>query len=312
MSNKEKLLVIVGPTAVGKTSLSIDLAKALDGEIISGDSMQVYKGMDIGTAKITEAEMDSVPHYLIDILEPDKDFSVADFQHQSRQLITEINLRGKLPMIVGGTGLYIQSVIYEYKFSEAQKDLSLRTALEEYTELHGKEALHQRLQAIDPITAKRLHQNDVKRVIRALEIYELTGKPMAEYQQRSSESPYQLCLLGLTMERTLLYERINMRVDLMISQGLVAEVQRLLDQGYDSSIPSLQGIGYKEVIDYLHGKTSLDEAIERIKKNSRNFAKRQLTWFRSMKDINWLDMTEPGDRAELVENIRSFVAGKIR
>ncbi|MEW9667729.1 tRNA (adenosine(37)-N6)-dimethylallyltransferase MiaA [Ammoniphilus sp. 3BR4] len=312
MNSKEKLLVIVGPTAVGKTALSIDLAKELSGEIISGDSMQVYKGMDIGTAKITKEEMESIPHYLIDIIYPHEAFSVADFQHESRRLITDMNYRGKLPMIVGGTGLYIQSVIYEYQFSEAQKDHSLRDALEKFAEEHGKEALHQRLQSIDPITAERLHPNDVKRVIRALEIYQLTGKPMAEFQQRSPESPYQLCLLGLTMERSVLYERINRRVDIMVEQGLVDEVRRLLDEGYHKGLQSMQGIGYKEMVEHLEGTLSLDEAVELIKKNSRNFAKRQLTWFRSMKDITWQDMTNPGDRQELVENIRTFVAGKIR
>lgn len=312
MNRKEQLLVIVGPTAVGKTALSIDLAKKLSGEIISGDSMQVYKGMDIGTAKITEKEMESIPHYLIDIIYPHESFSVADFQHKARTLITEINHRGKLPMIVGGTGLYVQSVIYEYQFSEAQKDHSLRVELEEYAEEYGNEALHQRLKSIDPITAERLHPNDVKRVIRAIEIYELTGKPMAEFQQRAPESPYELCLLGLTMERSVLYDRINHRVDLMMEQGLVDEVKRLLEEGYHKNLQSMQGIGYKEMVEYLEGTISLDEAVELIKKNSRNFAKRQLTWFRSMKDIAWLDMTNPGDRKELVENIRTFVAGKIR
>lgn len=308
---KEKLLVIVGPTAVGKTALSIDLAKQLNGEIISGDSMQVYRGMDIGTAKITPDEMESIPHYLIDILDPDQPYSVAEFQQEAKRLITSINAREKLPMIVGGTGLYIQSVIYEYQFSEAPKDEVLRQEWEEFAQVHGKEALHLRLQEVDPITAERLHSNDVKRVIRALEIYQLTGKPMADFQKRSPESPYQLCLLGLTMERSLLYERINHRVDVMMSQGLVKEVERLLENGYLSSLTSMQGIGYKEVVQYLEGKIPMDEAVELIKKNSRNFAKRQLTWFRSMKDIHWLDMTNAGDRLSLVENIRTFVAGKM-
>ena len=308
---KEKLLVIVGPTAVGKTALSIELAKQLNGEIISGDSMQVYRGMDIGTAKIKPDEMESIPHYLIDILNPDQPFSVAEFQQDAKSLITMINARHKLPMIVGGTGLYIQSVIYEYQFSEAPKDEALRLEWEEFARLHGKEALHSRLKEVDPITAQRLHLNDVKRIIRALEIYQLTGKSMADFQQRSPESPYQLCLLGLTMERSLLYERINLRVDVMMNQGLVKEVESLLEKGYLGSLPSMQGIGYKEVVQYLEGRISLEEAVELIKKNSRNFAKRQLTWFRSMKDIHWLDMTNSGDKQSLVENIRTFVAGKM-
>lgn len=311
MCMKEKLLVIVGPTAVGKTALSIELAHKFKGEIISGDSIQVYRGMDIGTAKITPEEMQGIPHHLIDIHNPDHPFSAAEFQARASGLIKEIHRRNHLPMIVGGTGLYIQSVLYQYEFSEAGQDEWLRRQLEEYVEHHGREHLHERLRKIDPITAGRLHPNDVKRVIRALEIYEMTGTTMAEYQKRAKQSPYQLCLFGLTMDRELLYERINARVDLMIEQGLVEEVERLLNQGYSKDLISMQAIGYKELVEYFEGNWSLPEAVEAIKKNSRNFAKRQLTWFRSMKEIEWIDMTDQMDRRKIVEIIRSFVAGKI-
>jgi len=309
---KEKLLVLVGPTAVGKTALSIKLAHSLNGEIISGDSIQVYKGMDIGTAKITVDEMKGIPHHLIDILEPDEPFSVNDFQKRARRLITEINQRGKLPMIVGGTGLYIQSVIYDYQFSEARQNQELRDQLVAFATSKGKEALHKRLAEIDPVTASRLHPNDVKRVVRAIEIYQQTGTTMAEYQQRASVSPYQLCFLGLTMERSKLYERINHRVDLMVEQGLFEEVQSLLGRGYDLSFSSMQAIGYKEIIAYLEGNISKEESIELLKKNSRHFAKRQLTWFRSMKEIHWIDVTFSSNEAELVENIRSFAEGMLK
>lgn len=308
---KEKLLVIVGPTAVGKTALSIELAKKLDGEVISGDSMQVYKGMDIGTAKITPKEMDGIPHYLIDTHDPDELFSAAEFQQRATQHITDVNSRDKLPMIVGGTGLYIQSVIYQYEFSEAKQDEALRRNLEELAQNQGNEVLHLRLQAIDPITADRLHPNDVKRVIRALEIYQLTGTTMAEYQKRAKRSPYQLCLLGLTMERDRLYERINQRVDIMMEKGLEREVRSLLDQGYSKDLVSMQAIGYKEMVEYIEGRLTISDTTELIKKNSRNFAKRQLTWFRSMKEIHWVDAEEQKNGQEFVEKIRSFVAGMI-
>lgn len=308
---KEKLLVIVGPTAVGKTALSIELAKKLDGEVISGDSMQVYKGMDIGTAKITPEEMDGIPHYLIDTHDPDELFSAAEFQQRATQHITDVNSRDKLPMIVGGTGLYIQSVIYQYEFSEAKQDEALRRNLEELAQNQGNEVLHLRLQAIDPITADRLHPNDVKRVIRALEIYQLTGTTMAEYQKRAKQSPYQLCLLGLTMERDRLYERINQRVDIMMENGLEREVRSLLDQGYSKDLVSMQAIGYKEMVEYIEGRLTISDTTELIKKNSRNFAKRQLTWFRSMKEIHWVDAEEQKNGQEFVEKIRSFVAGMI-
>lgn len=308
---KEKLLVIVGPTAVGKTALSIELANMVKGEIISGDSIQVYRGMDIGTAKITQEEMQGIRHHLIDIHNPDHPFSVAEFQDRTTKLIKDIHSRHHLPMIVGGTGLYIQSVIYQYEFSDVGQDEGLRKQLEELVLQQGVDILHERLQKIDPITASRLHPNDVKRVIRAIEIYELTGTTMADYQKRAKQSPYDLFLLGLTMERERLYHRINERVDLMMKQGLLQEVQELLHQGYSKDLISMQAIGYKEIIQYIEGHCSLEQAVEDIKKNSRNFAKRQLTWFRSMKEIQWVDSSIEADRQKIVENIRNFAAGKI-
>jgi tRNA dimethylallyltransferase len=309
VSNKERLLVIVGPTAVGKTALSIDLAKEFNGEIISGDSAQVYRGMDIGTAKITEEEMKGIPHHLIDTHEPDESFSAAEFQEKAVELIHQIDQRDRLAMIVGGTGLYIQSVIYDYQFSEATGDVIFREKMERLAEVEGNFALHQRLAEIDAVTAQRLHPNDLKRIIRALEIYQTTGKTAAEYQKRAKVSPYQLALIGLTIERNKLYERINERVDMMIQSGLVEEVQSLLQKGYSPDLPSLQAIGYKEIVAYLQGKLTLPEAIEWLKKNTRHFAKRQLTWFRSMKDIRWYDLTDQCSKAKIVENIQQDLEG---
>ncbi len=308
----QRLLTIVGPTSVGKTALSLELAKRFDGEIISGDSMQFYRGMDIGTAKATEAEREAIPHYLIDICDPDEEFTVADFQRACVALIKDINARRKLPMLVGGTGLYVQSVIYDYKFSAAGEDEAYREEMKEFVAKYGKEALHAKLAAVDQETANRSHPNDVKRVIRALEVHHVTGMPMSEYQTRSEESPYNLLLIGLTMDRTQLYERINRRVDAMVAEGLVEEVEGLLAKGYNASLRSMQALGYKEIIAYLEGQMAREEAIELIKKRTRNFAKRQLTWFRAMKDIIWFDVTPINGQplASIYESIYETVAGK--
>lgn len=310
MLEKERLVVIVGPTSVGKTELSLELAEAFRGEIISGDSMQVYRGMDIGTAKATPAELARVPHHLIDILDPDEEYSVALFQESATRLISEINARGHLPMIVGGTGLYIESVTHRFQFANAKQDPELRSRLQKLAEIEGVEELHRRLADVDPITAERLHPNDVKRVIRALEIYELTGMRMSEYQHRAEYSPYNLYMIGLTMEREKLYERINQRVDKMIEAGLVEEVRRLLDLGYESGYTSMQGLGYKELIPYLYGEIPLEKAIDDIKQRTRHFAKRQLSWFRRMSDIEWFDVTNPEDRPKIVQTIKQIMAGK--
>ncbi|MBO8170915.1 MAG: tRNA (adenosine(37)-N6)-dimethylallyltransferase MiaA [Bacillaceae bacterium] len=307
---KENLMVIIGPTAVGKTALSLELARQFDAEIISGDSMQVYRGMDIGTAKATPEERAVVPHHLIDIRDPDEEFSVADFQRLAIPLITELNQKGKLPMIVGGTGLYIEAVTHQFKFARAGQDENIRHKYRRIAEEYGKEVLHQQLARIDPQTAERLHPNDVKRVIRALEIYELTGKTMSEYQERERESPYNLLMIGLTMERKQLYHRINQRVDIMMEQGLGDEVKKLLESGYSPQLTSMQGLGYKELVPYINGEIPLEDAVQTIKKRTRQFAKRQLSWFRRMKEVEWFDVTDRSQWDRIVENIRRLVAGK--
>lgn len=306
---KQKLLVLIGPTAVGKTKLSIELAKRFNGEIISGDSMQVYKGMDIGTAKIKDEEKEGIPHHLIDIKEPFERFSVAEFQELVRSKITEITLRGHLPMIVGGTGLYIQSVIYDYQFSEAAGDETYRQMLEQKAQKLGNYALHRELAEIDPKSAGSIHPNNIRRVIRALEIYYRTGKTMSETQQcQERDLLYDTALIGLTMDREKLYGRINERVDLMVAEGLLKEVQELYTQGL-RNCQSIQAIGYKEIYDFLDGKISLDEAIEMLKKNSRHYAKRQFTWFRNKMDVQWFQIT---DTNEFTKKIIRYVEGKLQ
>jgi tRNA dimethylallyltransferase len=310
--HKPKLLVLVGPTAVGKTKLSLTIAEQWDCEIISGDSMQVYRGMDIGTAKASEEERMQVPHHLIDICDPDYAFSVSEFQELARRSIEDISERGRLPFIVGGTGLYIQSVCYGYEFSEGGTDEEFRKEQQEFAERHGVEVLHGKLKSIDPPSAERLHPNDVKRVIRALEIFKLTGKTMTEHLRgQSLESPYQLCIIGLTMEREMLYKRIEERVDHMIKEGLVEEVRGLLDQGYSKDLTSMQGLGYKEIIPYIEGEISLEEAVKLLKRDTRRFAKRQLSWFRHMKDINWVDVTNTANFFEHYETINDIISKKL-
>lgn len=305
------MLVLLGPTAVGKTRLSLELAEALGAEIISGDSMQVYRGMDIGTAKIPPAEMNGIPHHLIDIHNPHEAYSVAEFQEQGARLIEEISGRGKLPFIVGGTGLYIESLCYGFRFSEAVADEAFRSEQEAYAEAHGAEALHARLAAVDPVSAERLHPNDRRRIIRALEIHHQTNVPLSDsLAVQKKESPYDLCLIGLTMDRQILYKRIEDRIDQMLAEGLVAEVQGLLEKGYGRSLVSMQGLGYKEIAAYLEGETTLAEAVVLLKRDTRRFAKRQLSWFRHMKEIQWVDVLESGNFSENFEKIRAIIAGK--
>lgn len=302
------LVVIVGPTAVGKTATGISLAKKFNGEIISGDSMQVYRGMDIGTAKVTKEEMDGIPHYLIDIKEPTEPFSVAEFQQKAKECIQEIHAKGKVPILVGGTGLYINSVIYDYDFSTSEGDVDLRIQLENYAKENGNEALHRRLKDIDPISYKELHPNNVRRVIRALEVFQLTGKPINERVKQPSSSPYNDIVIGLTMERTKLYERIDLRVDIMIKEGLLGEAEELYNRGVQDC-QSVQAIGYKEIYEYIRGEVTKEQAIDNLKRNSRRYAKRQLTWFRNKMDITWFDMTE--EREKKLEKIHKFVEGKL-
>jgi len=311
LHKKIPLLVLIGPTAVGKTVLSIELAKRYNAEIISGDSMQVYRGMDIGTAKITEEEMDGVVHHLIDICDPIEPFSAADFQERAKSLIEDIYNRGKLPFIVGGTGLYIESLCYEYRFAKQGSDEQFRKAQEAFAQQHGVEALHQKLMSIDPQSAERLHPNDTRRVIRALEIYHLTGQTFSEQQKGQEKvSPYQLCLLGLTRDRKHLYERIEQRIDLMMEQGLLDEVKRLIDQNLPSSAVAYQALGYKEFIPYFKGEYTLERAVELLKRDTRHFAKRQLSWFRHMDEIQWIDMDENFNNN--LHIIHGIIAGKFQ
>ena len=288
------LIVLTGPTAVGKTSLSIALAKAVDGEIISADSMQVYKYMNIGTAKITEEEKCGIPHFLIDELEPDEEFNVTIFKNKVMGYIEDIKSRGKVPIIVGGTGFYIQSVIYDINFNEYGDDSNVRIKYEAMAETLGKSELHKKLALVDREYADSVSYNNVKKVVRALTFFEMTGEKLSEHNKRERErsSPFDFAYFVLTMDRKKLYERIDKRVDLMFDMGLVEEVKALMAKGYDKSLVSMQGIGYKEVIDYLSGKTSLEECIDIIKRDTRHFAKRQLTWFKREKVVTYIDKDE--------------------
>ena len=279
---KEKILVLAGPTGVGKTELSINLAKRLNGEIISADSMQIYKYMDIGSAKVTEEEMKGVKHHLIDVVNPGKEFSVSDFKDYGEKALKEIYAKGKLPMIVGGTGLYINSLTCNMNFTESEKDDDYRKELDSLAEEKGNIYVYELLKDIDPISYKNIHPNNRKRVIRALEVYKLTGQPFSSYNagEKLYDSNYDIHFYVLTMNREKLYERINKRVDIMMDKGLLDECIKLKEMGYISSIQSMQGIGYKEILYYLEGKISLENAVDMIKQGSRNYAKRQLTWFR--------------------------------
>ena len=299
------LIVLTGPTAVGKTSLSIALAKAVNGEIISADSMQVYKYMDIGTAKITEEEKEGIPHYLIDELEPDEEFNVTIFKDKVMKYIKEIKSRGKVPIIVGGTGFYIQSVVYDINFNEYTDDSEVRQKYEEMAESIGKTELHNKLALVDKEYADSVSPNNVKKVIRALSFYEMTGEKLSEHNKREKErsSPFDFSYFVLTMDRTKLYERIEHRVDLMFKMGLIDEVKNLMERGYDRSMVSMQGIGYKEVIDYLNGETSLDECIQIIKRDTRHFAKRQLTWFKREKIVTYINKDDFGNEADCLKEM---------
>lgn len=311
--NKPKLLVLIGPTAVGKTKLSLDLAKEFQCEIISGDSMQVYRQMDIGTAKLPMRQREGIPHHLMDILDPDEPYSVADFQLQCRTLIDEITNRNHTPFIVGGTGLYVESVCYGFEFSDHGADDEFRQEMVEFAAAHGNEALLERLREVDPESAERLHANDQRRVIRALEVYHLTGEPLSnQLARQKKESPFELCIIGLTMDRQMLYKRIEARVDMMMEEGLVEEVRQLLAQGYSRNLVSMQGLGYKEIAAYVEGEMSLDAAVELLKRDTRRFAKRQLSWFRHMKDIHWVDVMDSEPADQQFEKICKLIAGKFR
>ncbi|MER2105707.1 MAG: tRNA (adenosine(37)-N6)-dimethylallyltransferase MiaA [Solibacillus sp.] len=287
MKQEVEVIAIVGPTASGKTAYSIQLAKELDGEIINGDSMQIYKGMDIGTAKITEQEMDGIPHHLLSIKEPTEGFSVAEYQTLVRAKIDEVRARGKMPILVGGTGLYVQAVLFDFQFTDEEVDDAARKAY--YAELAkiGPDAMHARLAALDPKTAADIHPNNTRRVIRALEMVELAGTQKSEEQyNRGSQPLYKHVVYGMDVEREVLYARINYRVDKMIEQGLIAEVRALYDAGIRDT-QAIKAIGYKELYAYFDDLLTLEEAIDQIKQNSRRYAKRQLTYFRNKMDIEW-------------------------
>lgn len=290
-TEKLPLLILTGPTAVGKTNLSIQLAKAVNGEIISADSMQVYRRMDIGTAKIKKEEMCGVPHHLMDICEPQEEYHVVRFATDTRRLIREITGRGHVPVLVGGTGFYIQAVLYDIDFTETAEDTAYREELSAYAAQYGAEALHARLAEADPASAEAIHANNVKRVIRALEFHRQTGTPISAHneEQRKKETAYNSAYFVLTEERSVLYQRIEKRIDKMIEEGLVEEVRSLMAEGCTAGMVSMQGLGYKEILSYLNGECTLSEAASVLKRDTRHFAKRQLTWFKRERDVLWFD-----------------------
>ena len=306
---KQPLIILTGPTAVGKTALSIRLAKALDGEIVSADSMQVYRHMDIGSAKITAQEMEGVPHHLIDVLDPWEEFNVAAFQKMALQAMEGIYARGHLPIITGGTGFYIQALLYGVEFEEDPEDSPVRRVLYDLARREGESApqvLHAMLAQVDPESASAIHPNNVKRVIRAIEYFRLTGTPISRHNaaMRKKEADYHFLYYVLTMDRARLYARIDKRVDQMLCQGLVEEVSRLREMGCCRGQTAMQGLGYKEILDYLDGKCSLDEAVYVLKRDTRHFAKRQLTWFKRERDVRWLNLDgEPGEQDRVFSQI---------
>lgn len=294
--SQKPLIILTGPTAAGKTKVSVQLAKAVGGEIISADSMQVYRGMDIGSAKIRPEEMEGVPHYLIDVLEPEEEFNVVRFQQMAKAAMEKIYENGHIPIVVGGTGFYIQALLYDVDFTRGEEDTGLRQELSEYAAEHGAEALHQRLMQVDPKAAQDIHANNVKRVIRALEFYQETGDRISEHneRERAREAAYQFAYFVLTDEREALYRRIEQRIDRMLEDGLVEEVRRLKARGLTKKMVSMQGLGYKEILSFLDGESTLEEAVCLLKRDTRRFAKRQLTWFRRERDVIWIDKKELG------------------
>ncbi|MCI9066020.1 MAG: tRNA (adenosine(37)-N6)-dimethylallyltransferase MiaA [Lachnospiraceae bacterium] len=288
---KRPLVILTGPTAVGKTALSVAFAKAINGEIISADSMQVYRHMDIGSAKVTKEEMEGVPHHLIDVLEPAEEFNVVLFQKMARQAAEEIESRGHIPILVGGTGFYIQALLYNIDFAENDEDRRLRRSLEEIAKEQGASALYEKLRAVDPESCEIIHANNVKRVIRAIEFYEKTGKKISAHnrEQRQNISPYRFAYFVLNDDREKIYRQIDQRVDLMMERGLVEEVRALRAMGCSRGMVSMQGLGYKEILSYLEGEISQEEAVYLIKRDTRHFAKRQLTWFKREKEVTWIE-----------------------
>ena len=305
---KKPLIILTGPTAVGKTSLSIQLAKTIGGEIISADSIQVYKKMDIGTAKIKPEEMEGIPHYLIDVLEPDEEFNVVRFQKMAKEAMEKIYKNGHIPIIVGGTGFYIQALLYDIDFNDTESESSYREELQQYADTYGAIALHERLKQIDKESANKIHPNNVKRVIRAIEYFEQTGEPISKHneEQAQKESPYNFLYIVLDQDRDILYKRIDLRVDQMIEEGLVKEVKQLIESGYTKELVSMQGLGYKEFIPYFEGEISLEQAIYTLKRDTRHFAKRQITWFKREKDVIWLSKKEYPTDEQLLKQILTY------
>lgn len=304
------VIVIMGPTASGKTKLSVELAKQINGEVVSADSMQIYKYMDIGTAKPDEEERQGIRHYLVDEVAPDEEFSVARFKELAVKYIDNILEMGKMPIVSGGTGLYIDSLIYNIEFGDTICDWDLRERLKQEALEKGNEYLHNKLREIDNEAAEKIHMNNVKRVIRAIEVYTYTQKPISLHQEESRKNPpkYNFIVFGLTMDREKLYDRINQRVDLMMEKGLVEEVKKLIEMGYDKSTIAMQGLGYKEILSYLRGEITLDEAVYVLKRDTRHYAKRQLTWFKRMKDVTWINMDEFLSLDEIIKNMKDVIA----
>lgn len=297
------LIILTGPTAVGKTALSIGLAKAVDGEIISADSMQVYRKMNIGTAKIEPSEMQGVRHHLIDILDPGEEFNVVLFKRYALEAMEDIYSRGKIPIIVGGTGFYIQALLYDIDFEDNDNDMSYREELQRLAADKGNSHIHDMLSKVDPESAKKIHENNVKRVIRALEFYRKTGMKISEHNETEAqkESPYNFEYFVLNDDRSKLYDRIDRRIDIMLEQGLEAEVRQLVSEGYSRELVSMQGLGYKEIIDYIQGRCSFDEAVYTLKRDTRHFAKRQITWFKREKQVTWVNKNEYDSESSILE-----------
>ena len=301
---KQPLIILTGPTASGKTALSVELAKRIGGEIISADSMQVYRYMDVGSAKVTVEEMDGVPHHLIDVLDPQDSFNVVTFQEMAKEAMKKIYANGHIPIVAGGTGFYIQALLYDIDFTDNDGDMEYRHHLEELAKEQGAEVLHSMLKEVDPPSAEAIHANNVKRVIRALEFYKKTGQRISDHneEERQKESPYNFAYYVLNMDRATLYDRIDFRVDKMIEAGLEEEVKQLKAMGCTRDMVSMQGLGYKEILDYLNGELSLEEAVYILKRDTRHFAKRQLTWFKREKDVTWVTQENFGFDREKILN----------
>lgn len=310
-NNKKPLIILTGPTAVGKTALSIELAKRINGEMISADSIQVYKKMNIGSAKISPDEMCGIPHHLIDVLDPKEDFNVVLFKEMALKALDTIYSKNKIPIVVGGTGFYIQALLNDISFEDT-KISSYREELEIFVKEQGAHALHERLKDVDPVSYEKIHENNVKRVIRALEFYHDTGMPISKHNEEQSlkKSPYNFVYFVLNDDRQKLYDRIELRIDEMMKQGLLQEVKELLDYGCTKDMVSMQGLGYKEFIPYFEGKCSLEESVSILKRDTRHFAKRQLTWFRREPSVTWIDKSDYKDEDALLEYMLQIIQDK--